>query len=74
MSSENIRTVVMAKKEIARKLTKEYTEHWQKRMKLIEQQIGELVEDGYCEDSPIKMSDKRLYFAQRQCWQQFIKM
>ena len=43
-------------------------------MILIEKQIGELVEDGYCEDIPIKMSDKRLYFAQRECWQHFIKM
>ena len=74
MSSENIRTVVMAKKEIAKKLTKEYTEHWEKRMKLIVKQIGELVEEGFYEDIPIKMTDKKMYFVLRDKWQQFIEI
>ena len=53
----------------------EYSEHWEKRMKLIEKQIRELVEDGYCEeDIPLKMSDKRLYFVLRDKWQQFIEI
>ena len=74
LSSDTIRTVVMAKKAIAKKLIKEYCEHWEKRMELIGKQIGELVEEGFHEDIPIKMTDKKLYFVLREYWQEFTEI
>ena len=74
MSSDTVRTIVMAKKAIAKKLTKEYTEHWEKRMKLIVKEIGGLVEEGFYEEIPIKMSDKKMYFVVRDNWQQFTEI
>ena len=75
VSSDSVHTIVMAKKEINRKLTQEYAEHWEIRMKLMEKQIRELVEEGFCdEDIPLKMSDKRLYFVLRDKWQQLIEI
>ena len=40
-------------------------------MKWIAEQIGELVEEPFHEDVPIKTSDKKMYFLLRQCWQEF---
>ena len=71
VSTHTVRTVVMAKKAIAKKLIKEYCEHWEKRMKWIGKQICELVEERFHEDIPIKMTDKKLYFVLREYWQEF---
>ena len=71
MSTRTVRTVVMAKKAIVGKLTKEYCEHWEERMKWIAEQIGELVEQPFHEDVPIETKDKKLYFLLRECWQEF---
>ena len=44
-------------------------------MKLIETQIREHVQDGYCdEDMPLRMSDKMQYFVLRDKWQQIIEI
>ena len=60
----------MAKKIFVRKLTKEYYDHWQERMRVMAQQIGEIVEDPYHEDVPIEMKHKKLYFFFNQCWEE----
>ena len=39
-------------------------------MKWIAKQIGELVEEPFHEDVPIKTSDKKMYFLLRECWQE----
>ena len=60
----------MAKKIFVRKLTKEYYDHWQERMRVMAQQIGEIVEDPYHEDVPIEMKHKKLYFFFNECWEE----
>ena len=71
VSTRTVRTVVaMAKKAIARKLVKEYCEHWEKRMKLLGVQIGELVKETFHEDVPIKMKAKKLYLLLREYWRE----
>ena len=74
LSSDTVHTFVMATKKILRKLTMQYSDHWEERMKLIEPQIREHVQDGYCdEDMPLRMSDKIQYFVHRQKWEQIIE-
>ena len=68
MSSDTVHTVVMAKKQIFAKLTKEYYDHWEDRMSVMAQQIDELVEEPYHENVLIKMKHKKMYFLLRKCW------
>ena len=71
-----VHTRVMAKKEFISKwnLAMAYRDHWGKRMRLVEEQIREHVDDPYCEDDiPLAMADKKLYLELRDKWLQFFE-
>ena len=61
----------MAKKIISNRVAEQYCEHWTERIKTMEKQIAELLEEDHHDGLRIAMADKKMFFTLRDYWMEF---